>query len=175
MKQVSLFPDEWILARRPPRHVVSADRPYAYMVEPEAAPGGGVVDVATLFLTNRECPFRCLMCDLWKNTLETTLPPGQIVEQMRWALDRLPPARHLKLYNAGNFFDPRAIPRDDYAEIVRLAAGFERVIVECHPRLVGRRCREFHRLLCRGHGSGNGARDGPSRRPAAAQQTDDVR
>jgi radical SAM enzyme (TIGR01210 family) len=147
MKQVSLFPDEWILTRRPPRHAVSPDRPYAFMVEPEAAPGGGVVDVATLFLTNRECPFRCLMCDLWKNTLETTLPPGRIVEQIRWALDRLPPARHLKFYNAGNFFDPRAIPREDYPEIVRLAAGFERVIVECHPRLVGRRCRDFHRLL----------------------------
>jgi radical SAM enzyme (TIGR01210 family) len=116
-------------------------------VELEAAPGGGVVDVATLFLTNRECPFRCLMCDLWKNTLEHTLSPGRIVEQIRWALARLPPARHLKLYNAGNFFDPRAIPCQDYPEIARLAAGFERVIVECHPRLVGRRCREFHRLL----------------------------
>lgn len=147
MNQASLFPDEWILARRPPRNVVSPDRPYAYFVEPEAAPGGGLVDVATLFLTNRECPFRCLMCDLWKNTLETTLPPGRIAAQIRWALDRLPPARHLKLYNAGNFFDPRAIPRDDYAEVARLAAGFERLIVECHPRLVGRRCRDFHRLL----------------------------
>ena len=28
-----------------------------------------------------------------------------------------------------------------------MAAAFERVIVECHPRLVGRRCREFRRLL----------------------------
>jgi radical SAM enzyme (TIGR01210 family) len=147
MKPTSLLSDDWILARRGPRNAVSPDRPYAYLVEPEAAPGGGVVDVATLFLTNRECPFHCLMCDLWKNTLAYSLPPGRIVEQIRWALERLPPARHLKLYNAGNFFDPRAIPPQDDPEIAQLAAGFERVIVECHPRLVGGRCWEFHRLL----------------------------
>jgi radical SAM enzyme (TIGR01210 family) len=139
--------DEWILARRPPRNVVSPERPYAFLVEPECAADGRVVDVATLFLTNRECPFRCLMCDLWKNTLEASVAPGQIPAQIRWALDRLPPARHLKLYNSGNFFDPRAIPPADYAAIARLAASFERVVVECHPRLVGRRCREFRRLL----------------------------
>src|SRR5262245_14277671 len=52
MKQASLYLDEWIIARRGPRHVDSLDRPYAYLVEPEAAPGGGVVDVATVFLTN---------------------------------------------------------------------------------------------------------------------------
>lgn len=141
------FQDDWILAQRPPRNAVSPDRPYAFLVEPEAAPRGGVVDVATIFLTNRECPFRCLMCDLWKNTLETSVAPGQIVEQIRWALGQLPSAQHLKLYNAGNFFDPQAIPPEDYAEIAQLAAPFERVIVECHPRLIGRRCWEFRRHL----------------------------
>jgi radical SAM enzyme (TIGR01210 family) len=139
--------DEWILARRPPRNPLSPDRPYAWLVEQEPAPGGGVVDVATLFLTNRECPFRCLMCDLWKNALETSVAPGQIPKQIRWGLAQLPPARHLKLYNAGSFFDPKAIPPEDNEEIARLAAPFERVIVECHPRLVGRRFRAFHRLL----------------------------
>jgi radical SAM enzyme (TIGR01210 family) len=147
MKPAPTFADEWILSRRPPRNAVSADRPYAWLVETEPAPGGGLVDVATLFLTNRECPFRCLMCDLWKNTLQTPVARGQIPEQIRWGLAQLPPARHLKLYNSGNFFDPSAIPPGDYGEIARLAAPFERVIVECHPRLVGRRCREFRRLL----------------------------
>jgi radical SAM enzyme (TIGR01210 family) len=125
---------------------VSPDRPYAFLVEPEPAGDGRVVDVATLFLTNRECPFRCVMCDLWKNTLETSVAPGQIPEQIRWGLSQLPPARHLKLYNSGNFFDPRAIPPEDYAEVARLAVPFERLIVECHPRLVGKRFREFRRL-----------------------------
>jgi len=147
MKPAPLFQDDWILSLRPPRNVVLPDRPYAFLVEPEAGPDGDLVQVATLFLTNRECPFRCLMCDLWKNTLTTSVTPGRVVEQIRWALSQLPPARHLKLYNAGNFFDPRAIPPDDYAEIARLAALFERVIVECHPLLIGRRCREFRGLL----------------------------
>jgi archaeosine synthase beta-subunit len=147
MKPLPLSGDEWVLARRPSRNAVSAERPYAWLAEAEPAPGGGVVDVATVFLTNRECPFRCLMCDLWKNTLEAPVAPGQIPAQIRWALARLPPARHLKLYNSGNFFDPLAIPPDDYAAIAELAAPFERVIVECHPKLVGRRFREFRGLL----------------------------
>ncbi|MBN9120169.1 MAG: radical SAM protein [Planctomycetes bacterium] len=126
---------------------MSADRPYAHLVEPEPAADGRLVDVATLFLTNRECPFRCLMCDLWKNTLAESVAPGQIPEQIRWALGQLPPAKHLKLYNAGSFFDPRAIPPEDYAEVARLCEPFERVVVECHPRLAGRRCREFRAML----------------------------
>jgi radical SAM enzyme (TIGR01210 family) len=136
---------DWIRARRPPRNPVSADRPYAFLVEPECAADGRLVDVATVFLTNRECPFRCLMCDLWKNTIEDTVAAGEIPGQIRWALDRLPPARHLKLYNSGNFFDPKAIPPADYPAIITLAAAFDRLIVECHPRLVGRRYREFRR------------------------------
>ncbi len=146
-RPVPLLTDDWVLARRPPRNPVAADRPYAFLVEPEPAADGRVVDVATLFLSNRECPFRCVMCDLWKNTLAESVAPGMIPEQIRWALGQLPPARHLKLYNAGSFFDPRAIPPADYPEVARLAAGFERVVVECHPRLVGRRCREFQAML----------------------------
>lgn len=141
------FGDEWVIARRPPRHAVAADRPYAWLVEPEPAGAGRLVDVATLFLTNRECPYRCLMCDLWKNTLETSVAPGQIPEQIRWGLAQLPSARHLKLYNASSFFDPRAIPVADYPAIAELAAPFERLIVESHPKLVGQRFRDFRRLL----------------------------
>ena len=33
---------------------------------------------AVVFLTNRECPFRCVMCDLWMNTLDETVPRGAI-------------------------------------------------------------------------------------------------
>jgi len=146
MKPAPLFEDDWIIARRPPRNPVAPDRPYAWLVEQEPAGDGRLVDVATLFLTNRECPFRCLMCDLWKNTLAASVAPGQIPAQIRWGLAQLPPARHLKLYNSGNFFDPRAIPPEDYGDIARLAEPFERLIVECHPRLVNRRFREFRRM-----------------------------
>lgn len=151
MNPVPLMTDDWVLARRPPRNAIRADRPYAYLVEPEPAADGRVVDVATLFLSNRECPFRCVMCDLWKNTLTESVNSGQIAEQIRWALgeleSRLRLRGALKLYNAGSFFDPRAIPPEDYPEIARLATPFERVIVECHPKLVGRRVWEFQGLL----------------------------
>ncbi len=147
MKPPTPYGDDWVLARRPPRNRLSPERPYAWLVEPEPTGAGRVVDVATLFLTNRECPYRCLMCDLWKNTLETPVAPGQIPQQIRWALDQLPPAQHLKLYNAGSFFDPGAIPPADYEQIACLAAPFERLVIECHPNLVGRRFRAFRRLL----------------------------
>ena len=77
------------------------------------------------------------MCDLWKDTLAEPTPAGAIPEQIREALSRLPSARHVKLYNAGSFFDPRAIPPEDHAEIASLLDPFERVVIESHPALVG--------------------------------------
>ncbi|BCM91681.1 hypothetical protein IAD21_03556 [Abditibacteriota bacterium] len=137
----------WILERRPARNTVDARRPYAYLNEPERAQNGEVVPVATLFLTNRECPFRCLMCDLWSNTLTESVSRGDIPAQIDLALSELPPARQIKLYNSGSFFDPRAIPPDDYLDIAARVRGFERVIVECHPSFVGERCFAFQKLL----------------------------
>lgn len=139
--------DRWILDRRPRREALDASRPYRFLTETETGPDGSQFDVATVFLTNRECPFRCVMCDLWRNTLEQSVPPGAIPQQIRYALKHLPPARHIKLYNAGSFFDPGAIPPADYPEIARLIGEFERVIVESHPSLVARRCVEFRDLL----------------------------
>jgi archaeosine synthase beta-subunit len=141
----------WILERRPPRNRLDEKKPYAFLVEPEPGPDGSAVDVTTVFLTNRECPWRCLMCDLWQNTLEHSVAPGSIAEQIRFALLNLPSAprerSHLKLYNAGSFFDPNAIPPAEYAPIARIANGFCRTIVESHPALVGPRCLEFRDLL----------------------------
>lgn len=147
---VEIFPrfsDRQILARRPERNLVDARQPYAFLVEPECNAQGEVVDVATLFLTNRECTFRCLMCDLWKNTLSYAVPPGNIPAQIRGALEQLPPAREIKLYNSGNFFDRKAIPPADYGAIAELVRGFETVIVENHPNLCGPACRRFRDLI----------------------------
>jgi len=132
--------DRWIVQRRLPRNRLDPLRPYAALVEDEMSDAGEVVPVATIFLTNRECPWRCLMCDLWKNTLEEPAPPGAIAAQIRGALASLPPARHVKLYNAGSFFDSRAIRPDEDNEIASLVRPFERVIVESHPALIGERC-----------------------------------
>ena len=139
--------DQWILDRRPARQTVSAGQPYACFVEEECGPDGRVERVATIFLTNRECPFRCAMCDLWRNTLMESVPLGAIPAQIDFALQRLSAARVVKLYNSGSFFDPRAIPANDYAAITERIQHFDRVIVECHPAFVNERCLEFRNLL----------------------------
>lgn len=140
---------QWIVAHRPQRNLVDPNRPYAFFVEEEYSASGEVVPVATIFLTNRECPWRCVMCDLWKNTLTEPVEPGAIPRQIQFALDRLPTPRQIKLYNSGSFFDVQAIPPSDYAAIAELIRPFERVIVECHPFLVGERCFAFQDLLGR--------------------------
>lgn len=139
--------DEWILDRRPPRNPVNARVPYAYFLEEECGAEGRVEPVATIFLTNRECPFRCAMCDLWRNTLTESVPVGAIPEQIDFALKRLGPARSVKLYNSGSFFDSHAIPREDYRAIAARVQNFDRVIVESHPAFLGNSSLEFSHLL----------------------------
>lgn len=141
--------DRWILARRSVRAELDLGQPHAYFVEQERSVDGDVVPVATIILTNRECPFRCVMCDLWRNTSSESVPSGAIPEQIDFALKRMPPARVVKLYNSGSFFDPRAIPVEDYPAIAARVQTFERVIVECHPAYVGERCVAFRNFLTR--------------------------
>jgi len=81
------------------------------------------------------------------STLPGDTPRGAIPAQIRSALAELPPARRIKLYNAGSFFDPRAIPPEDDAEIAGLLSGFDRVVVESHPALVNARCFAFAERL----------------------------
>lgn len=144
---LTTFADREILAARGAKNPVDPRVPYAFFVEPEHSAAGTVDDVATLFLTNRECPFRCLYCDLWKNTTNERVPVGAIPEQIDHALTRLPAARHIKLYNSGNFFDAQAIPPEDHSAIAQRVVGFETVIVENHPLLCGPACVEFRDLL----------------------------
>ncbi len=139
--------DRWILEQRPSRVALDPLRPYLYFTEDERSAEGEIVPVATVFLTNRECPWRCLMCDLWRNTLTHSVPQGAIPAQIDFALARIPAARHLKLYNSGSFFDRQAIPVADYPAIAARANGFENVIVESHPALVGELTLRFRDLL----------------------------
>ncbi len=141
------FDDAAILAARPAKHPVDPRRPYAFLSEPEHTADGTVEQVATVFLTNRECPFRCLMCDLWQHTLDAPIAPGLIPRQINYVLARLPPTRHVKLYNSGNFFDRKAIPPDDYPAIAQRLQGFRTVIVENHPRLCDDACPDFRARL----------------------------
>jgi radical SAM enzyme (TIGR01210 family) len=162
----------WILAQRPPKEYVDPRRPHGFFVELERTRDGAVEEVATLFLANRECPFRCLMCDLWKYTTDRRVPDGAVAAQVEWALTAgvrgqgsgvsqnstaasltpdawplTPFPRHIKLYNAGNFFDAQAIPTSDWPRLAELLQPLQTVIVECHPLLVGKRCLAFREML----------------------------
>ncbi|HKE85325.1 MAG TPA: hypothetical protein VKB50_16295 [Vicinamibacterales bacterium] len=139
--------DRFVLDHRPSKNRVDPQRPYAALWEEEPDSNGALIPTAVVFLTNRECPFHCVMCDLWKNTLDETVEPGLIPQQIDAALASLPPARQIKLYNAGSFFDPQAIPPSDDDAIARTVDGFDRVIVESHPAFLagvhGERCLHF--------------------------------
>ncbi len=139
--------DRWILSHRSSKNLVEERTPYAFLAEEEHSASGTINIVATVFLTNQECPFRCLMCDLWKNTTRDKSLPGVIPHQIAHALAQLPPARQIKLYNSGNFFDTKAIPPEDYERIAKLLDPFETVIVECHPKLINKRCLQFGDML----------------------------
>jgi len=136
-----------IIAHRPPKNSLDSERPYHFLHEQETNADGDLQAVNTIFLTNNECPFKCIMCDLWKNTLDQPTPVKAIPHQIKYALNRLPEASVIKLYNSGNFFDAKAIPPDDYPNIAKLLNEYERVIVENHPKLCGPRCVEFRDLL----------------------------
>ena len=139
--------DRWILANRGKKNIVDPQKPYAWLVEKEHTASGTVEEVAIIFLTNRECPYHCLMCDLWKNTTNESVPVGAIPNQIEWALDHMPQVKHLKLYNSGSFFDERAIPVKDYKRIASLVSTFETVIVESHPSLINEKCLLFKDML----------------------------
>jgi len=143
--------DRFILDLRRPRPVHDPWRYQDLAVEDEITERGGVARVGTVFLTGRECPWRCAMCDLWQYTTREDTPRGAIPAQIQAALalwrDRGEAISRIKLYNASNFFDPRAVPEADYPEIAALVSGLEQVIVESHPSLIGDRVDRFRDAL----------------------------
>jgi len=139
--------DKWILSHRGTKNKVDPFKPYAWLVEKERQISGEIEDTGTTFLTNMECPFHCLMCDLWKNTTNRPVLVGAIPAQIEWALEQMPQVRHLKLYNSGSFFDDRAIPVADYPKIASLLKDFETVIVESHPKFIDDSCLQFRDML----------------------------
>jgi hypothetical protein len=145
--------DRFVLEHRRAKAVLDPQRAYASTWEEEPDESGALVPTAVVFLTNRECPFRCVMCDLWTNTVDNVVPRGAIAQQIRVALSELPSARQIKLYNAGSFFDPQQIPPDEDGEIADVVSGFERVIVESHPAFLSgvyaERCLRFKALIPR--------------------------
>jgi archaeosine synthase beta-subunit len=210
---LSVFPAHgrtaWISAQRPARGAaLDPFKPHSFFLEDELSASGRTLRSIVILLTNKECPWRCLMCDLWKNTLTQTVPPGAIAAQIEFALERVlksparlsfsssktpenprtrtrrnrsaefsnallselrmaeaagagrnsanrtrpaaageAPAEQVKLYNSGSFFDPGAIPLDEYSAIAGKVSFAEQVLVESHPRLVGKHALNFRDLL----------------------------
>jgi radical SAM enzyme (TIGR01210 family) len=133
---------------RPPRPTVDPWSPLGTAEEEERQPDGSIARAATLFLAGAECPWACVFCDLWRYTIEGPTPAGAIPQQIAQglvALRRAPAT--IKLYNASNFFDERAVPAADDEAITALVRRFERVVVESHPRLVGARAVSFARRI----------------------------
>jgi archaeosine synthase beta-subunit len=142
------MPDrEEIESLRPARNKVNPEIPYHFLHEQEPDKDGVLRKVNTIFLTGKECAFRCVMCDLWKNTLTNPTPPGAILKQLDYALSGLPHADIIKLYNSSNFFDPKAVPPSEYRGIAERLKSYQRIIVENHPKLCGNLCVEFAEKL----------------------------
>jgi radical SAM enzyme (TIGR01210 family) len=145
--------DRFVTSLRPPRPAHDVSRAHGVVVEDERTEAGAVARVATVFLTGRECPWRCAMCDLWQYTTEADTPPGAIAAQVTAATRELgqahPDVTRIKLYNAGSFFDPRAVPPGDYDALIAATRRYERVIVESHPTLIGARTIELRDALVR--------------------------
>jgi radical SAM enzyme (TIGR01210 family) len=153
---VSVYPEEergaWIMAQRPARIArPDPNKPNDFFLEEERMESGQVVRSGVILLTNKECPWRCLMCDLWQNTTSQSVPPGAIPRQIDFAVrawqDACAGVQQIKLYNSGSFFDAAAIPPDDYPAIARKLAFARHVVVESHPRLVGPRTLKLRDLL----------------------------
>ena len=142
-----MFDDQCIVSQRGNKNSVDPQKPYGWIVEQERTIKGKIEETGIIFLTNRECPFHCLMCDLWKNTTDEPVALGAIPHQIEWALEQMPEIKHLKLYNSGSFFDTKAVPEADYKKIASLLKNFETVIVESHPKLINERCLHFRDML----------------------------
>jgi radical SAM enzyme (TIGR01210 family) len=148
----SIYPERnrsaWIVAQRPPRVTADPFTPHGFFLEEELSASHQLVNSAVILLTNKECPWRCLMCDLWKHTLTHSVPPGAIPRQSQYALSRLPARpQQVKLYNSGSFFDPTAIPLSDYADVAEKVSCATHLVVESHPRLIGESALKLRDLL----------------------------
>jgi radical SAM enzyme (TIGR01210 family) len=131
--------DRRIKSLRPPKPSVDPWVAHGSVLEPERRADGAIERALTVFLAGAECPFTCSFCDLWRWAVDGPTPPGALPAQLKRVLRELTPPLpdRLKLYNASNFFDPRAVPTADVPAIAELAAPFAHVTVESHANTIG--------------------------------------
>ena len=138
-----------IRSLRPPKAHVSPYKPQGALLEEERRPDGKIGRALTVFLTGAECPFTCSFCDLWQWTIDGPTPPGALTSQLESVLKALdgPVPDRLKIYNASNFFDQRAVPSEELLGIATLAAPFPAVTVESHANTIGSQTLAFARQI----------------------------
>jgi len=141
--------DRRIRSLRPPKAHVDPYRPHGSFIEEERRPDARIERALTVFITGAECPFTCSFCDLWQWTIDGPTPPGALTKQLERVLDGQvgPRPDRLKLYNASNFFDLRAVPTKDVLGIAALSASFSGVTVESHASTIGPRTLAFAREI----------------------------
>jgi radical SAM enzyme (TIGR01210 family) len=141
--------DRRIRSLRSPKLRVDPYTAHGSLIEEERRPDGKSERALTVFLAGAECPFTCSFCDLWRGTIDGPTPPGALTRQLdgvlRTLVGRVP--NRLKLYNASNFFDQRAVPPEDVAGIAALTAPFAAVTVESHDNTIGSRTLAFARQV----------------------------
>ena len=141
--------DRRIRSLRPPKPFVDPYVAHGTALDEERRPNGNIERALTIFLAGSECPFTCSFCDLWRWTTNEPTPLGALPAQIEKVLTSLeaPYPQRLKLYNASNFFDRRAVPVDDLPRIASLANRFGGVTVESHVNTIGESAVAFARRL----------------------------
>ncbi len=141
--------DRRIRGLRPPKPRADPYRAHGFLIEDERRPEGRTERALTVFLTGAECPFTCTFCDMWRWTIDGPTPRGALTAQLDAVLQSLEGAApdRLKLYNASNFFDERAVPAEDVVGIAALSAPFAAVTVESHANTIGPKALAFARLI----------------------------
>ena len=148
---MSAIVDRRIRGLRGPRPAADPYKAHGSLLEDERRPEGSIERALTVFLTGAECPFTCSFCDLWRWTIDGPTPIGALPAQLSDVLHSLdasaPRPDRLKLYNASNFFDRRAVPVADLPRLAELSADFAGVTVESHASTVGPATLEFAQRL----------------------------
>ena len=141
--------DRRIRSLRPPKVRADPYTSHGSLLDEERRPDGKIERALTVFLTGAECPFTCSFCDLWQWTIDGPTPRGALAMQIENVLQghRDPLPDRLKLYNASNFFDQRAVPSADVPHIAALAAPFGAITVESHANTIGESTLGFARQI----------------------------
>jgi hypothetical protein len=137
--------DRRIRSVRPPKPSVNPWIAHGSLVEDERTGDRSTERALTVFLAGAECPFTCSFCDLWRWTIDGPTLIGALPVQLSRVLESVarPLPDRIKLYNASNFFDRRAVPPEDVAILARLCGPFSGITVESHANTIGPRVLDF--------------------------------